>query len=535
MSTTNKQLELESVQGEASMRTLRLTRRLIAALFAGAMGLMAHEVNAQCIAPAQFGWVGTNGAPGGRYEDAPTRNDLSLESDGKLALAGFFKVEADLDPTDGVALMSPMGGFDGTANLVGSDGTGVTLGLIGGGFGESCYSNDSASTGGLRYAGTFGFGPGGDYCGDLDPYEEQAIFCAQGAPNRFGAFIGYVSRTGEFEYGGLLTSDDVIGAVSVATAPDNGAVVTWYFTGSADLDPGEGQYIVKEHGQPGARDAYLLKLDESAEFSWALAIGGNLQDEGEHLIIDAVGNIYWMGRFALTVDFDPGPGEDFRTSQSGSDMFVCKYTSNGEYLWTQTVDTRAPHSEYSMEVSADGRLMIAGWFTDNVDFDPTAGQDWRRAAGLEDGFVSVWTTDGDYLWTITLGGEPFAGADAAFDGNGDIIVSGGFSGTVDFDHGPGEDMRASNGELDAYVAKYTRDGQYQWAQTFGGESMQGVWRMAVNRANGDIWLDGMFRGTVDFDPGPGEAFRTSVGERDLFLMKMTCDGRGCEELTGHSA
>ncbi|MCC7291345.1 MAG: hypothetical protein IT449_04680, partial [Phycisphaerales bacterium] len=62
-----------------------------------------------------------------------------------------------------------------------------------------------------------------------------------------------------------------------------------------------------------------------------------------------------------------------------------------------------------------------------------------------------------------------------------------------------------------------------------------VMHLAVDRSNGAIWLDGLFMGTVDFDPGPGEAFRTSVGERDLFLMKMTCDGRGCEELTGHSA
>lgn len=266
-----------------------------------------------------------------------------------------------------------------------------------------------------------------------------------------------------------------------------------------------------------------------------MTFGGDSQDEGERVAVDGLGNIYCLGRFEGTVDFDPGPGVDERRSESSAeDMFISKYTPDGRYLWVRTMNTNESHKGYTIRTSSDNRLLIAGSFQDRVDFDPGDGIDEYASAGEGDAFMTEWTTDGDYLWTMTWGGAGYDHAKAAFDGNGGIIVAGGFADVVDFDTGTGQDLRVSNGESDGYVGKYTADGRYLWVQTFGGPLSDGVSRLAVNQANGDVWLDGLFHDTVDFDPGPGEEFRTTVGERDCFLMKMSCDG-GCQELVSHSA
>ncbi len=513
------------------MTTSKWTQSTAATLLFGAIAVTSPQSSAQCVAPARLEWVGTNGVAGGALYEEPIRHGIGLDPYGNCGLVGSFDLQADLDPTDGVRIVSPMGLGDGTVNLVDPKGAAPRVGLIGGGFSEACGSNSATRTGDWRYCGTFGFGNGGEYCGDLDPYEGVAIHCTTGAPRRGGTFISYVSREGQYEHGVLLAGDSEIYGKGIASAPDEGAVVTGWFTGTVDLDPGEGEFVIREYMH---RDAYLLKLNASGEFEWGVAIGGYGQDQGQFVTTDAQGNIYWMGRFNDLLDFDPGPGEDKRYGQSG-ELFVCKYTSDGQYVWTRTVNTKESHLGYTLDASRSGTLMISGYFKDNVDFDPTTGTDDHRSAGDRDAFVSLWTSDGDYLWTATWGGIGWDTASAAFEGSGAIIVKGGFSETIDFDPGAGEDFRTSNGGLDAYVGRLTREGEYQWTQTWGGALDDAVDSVAVNRNNGDIWLDGLFRGTVDFDPGPGEAFRTSVGERDLFLMKMTCDGRGCEELTGHSA
>ena len=41
---------------------------------------------------------------------------------------------------------------------------------------------------------------------------------------------------------------------------------------------------------------------------------------------------------------------------------------------------------------------------------------------------------------------------------------------------------------------------------------------------GNVYATGGFKGTIDFDPGPGTAERTSSGNYDVFLLKLAPNG-----------
>jgi gliding motility-associated-like protein len=116
------------------------------------------------------------------------------------------------------------------------------------------------------------------------------------------------------------------------------------------------------------------------------------------------------------------------------------------------------------------------------------------------------------VFAITQGGM---GEDHAHrttvDNNGNIIVIGRFNGTADFDGGPGVFNLTSNGSSDLFVAKYTSTGTFIWAFRAGGTDRDAAYGVAIDNLN-NIYITGYFRGTADFDPGPGSAILTSNGQ-----------------------
>src|SRR5262245_43238395 len=79
---------------------------------------------------------------------------------------------------------------------------------------------------------------------------------------------------------------------------------------------------------PGAtfehlEDRRLMAVD----FAWAFSLGSAGGDNVRDVAVDAAGNVAIVGKFAGTVDFDPGLGNYSLTaiSSGGRDNYVAKY------------------------------------------------------------------------------------------------------------------------------------------------------------------------------------------------------------------
>ncbi len=245
------------------------------------------------------------------------------------------------------------------------------------------------------------------------------------------------------------------------------------------------------------------------------------------VVIDQDGNLYVVGAFKETVDFDPGPEVDEHSSNGDLDLFFSKFDSSGNLLWTRTWG--GPETERHLRIALDGTGMVylAGDFRGMIDFDPGASVTSAVSSGESDVFLCKYDIEGNFKWVKTWGGDNYAiCSGVAVDELGQIFVAGLFDGNVDFDPGSGSTIASPDGEyLGVSLSKFDSMGDFKWVRVWGGNEIPGeVCTDICVDGNGDIYAIGAFTGSIDFDPGPEMEKRTSNGEWDTFLTKF--DSRG---------
>jgi hypothetical protein len=185
----------------------------------------------------------------------------------------------------------------------------------------------------------------------------------------------------------------------------------------------------------------------------------------------------------------------------------------GEHLWSKIVGD--PSSQYGNDViaDADGNVIVVGGFGGTVDF----GKDAFTSAGADDIFVAKLAPNGDPIWARRFGGASSeAAASVAVDAKGEIFVAGNFQGTVDFGSGP----IASAGLNDIFLLKLGQGGVTLWSKGFGDATNQLATDVAVDPA-GNVVLVGSFAGTVNFGTGA----LMSGGSNDVYVAKFSPMGQ----------
>jgi len=125
----------------------------------------------------------------------------------------------------------------------------------------------------------------------------------------------------------------------VLPLPDDAVVLTGWFSGAPDFDPGAGARIIASLGRAGASDAFVARYDAGGGLAWVTRFGEattvpDRSNSGAALARDAAGNLLVGGRFFGTVDFDPGSRALRLTSLGASDGFLVLLTAQGALATT---------------------------------------------------------------------------------------------------------------------------------------------------------------------------------------------------------
>jgi Secretion system C-terminal sorting domain/Beta-propeller repeat len=299
-------------------------------------------------AAGDFLWAKRIG--GGGSNDAG--NDVVVDINGNVFIAGLFSQTVDFDPGAGTNNITAAGSTDSFILKLDASGNFVWAKGVGGTSSEQVQSLVIDSTGGVYFVGDF-FGT----C-DFDP--GAGTFNLTSAGDR-DAFICKLDAAGNFAWAKRVGGSSPDKAFAIA--PDNAGniLITGYFDGMVDFDPGAA--VVNLSSAASSLDAFVLKLDAVGNYIWAKKTGGNTSDAGRSITTAANGNVYFTGTYTGTGLFN-------LTGNSVADIFISKLDAGGNFVWAVGFGGLNQDISDQIVVDATGMVYCTGYFEGTVDFDP---------------------------------------------------------------------------------------------------------------------------------------------------------------------
>lgn len=268
-------------------------------------------------------------------------------------------------------------------------------------------------------------------------------------------------------------------------------------------------------------------LLQSQSLQWAKRIGGPEFDGAYSIAIDKDGNVYTVGLFTDSVDFDPGSGIYSFGEEERLNTYVSKLDANGVLIWAKQIGQNQNTMGFSVLVDSLKNVIIAGEYLGTVDFDPGPGNYSLPAAspGFWDAFILKLDSVGNFVWAGRFGAtlDDYINS-IDLDADGNIYITGLFANTVDFNPAIDTYTMTSAGKDDAFICKLSKHGIFQWAHRLGGPEDDQANSISVD-AIGNVYIIGEYRATVDLNTGPLTELHTATDSGlDIFVLKLESAG-----------
>ncbi len=338
-------------------------------------------------------------------------------------------------------------------------------------------------------------------------------------------FLTKLDSAGNVKWGmGWMHSNqnDYLVATDLKLHQNGSVLVSGYFSGNLDFDPTTDSVIVKS--TVGGFDCFLLNISNQGKVGRTEVFGGvQNNDIIRQISVDQIGNVFLLGKFIGTVDFNFGQGTSTFTSNGFFDIFITKLKPNLDYDTTFTFGGPTLDDPFSLFAS-NGFIYSVGTFTNTVDFDPDPINTTNLTSSIgNDLFVQKLDTAGNFSWVKQFSGiitgyaQPI-NINETHDSK--IFISGMLMGTIDFDPDPAFSYNlTSYGKQDAFIAMLDSSGNFVAASQFGDTDDDIFWSAHVTQ-NNEVLVGGSFQNTIDIDPSANTNLVTSIGQKDMFFVNL---------------
>lgn len=441
-------------------------------------------------------------------------NDLGLatitDAQGNIYSTGSFKSTIDFDPGSGTTSIASNGGDDVYIQKLSPAGNLIWAVGIGNSGNELGRAITIDANGDILVTGSFT-----STAVDFDPGSGTTILSGDGTLN---IFVLKLTSSGTLVWAKSIggTGDDV--AFTICSDANSNVFIGGHFWGGVDFDPGPGINTVTST----AIDAFALKLDVNGNYVWVAPFHSNSESHVNSIKTNSSGEVVMVGYFIATMDLDPGIGTNNLTSAS-IDGFIIKLNQLGNLIWGKQLGGVNNEVYYDFDIDHLGDIITTGYCQGGADFDPGPATFTLPTYAGTDAFIQKLDTDANLIWAKVFGSvtnDNGYGIDV--DELGNIVSTGYYSGTVDFDPAVGIfSNHTAIGSVDAYIQKLDINGNFVWAKTFGGTGDDIPRGISIAPA-GDIAVTGYYQVTVDFDPTGNTFNLTSGGGYDSFTSHFQC-------------
>ncbi len=300
-------------------------------------------------------------------------NALNTDAKENIIIGGTFQDTADFDPSVGIVQHISKGSasvfwakYDSSgkykmAKSIGATGTPVRL-----------YSMDFDADGNMYACG--------DYTNtvDFDPSSGVSTLKAIGGG---GGYLASYDSLGNYRWAKAIVKGQGFDnrATSLKLLSGGNIAVCGYFEKTPEFDTGSGTITRTSKGD---QDIFLSMYTLQGNLKWLNTFGSSFADLGNRIAVSKEGNIFMVGAFRDSVDFDPNPQKTVKLHSSISGMFLSAYDSTGAYLWATSAS-----GAFSRDVnrSVGGILYVCGE-TRSTSFQHNSTKKKINTTGFEDIF-----------------------------------------------------------------------------------------------------------------------------------------------------
>jgi hypothetical protein len=255
--------------------------------------------------------------------------ELAVDSAGNVYVAGSYYGKVDFDPGPGTYYMTPLGGktdIDAFVEKLDTNGNFVWAGSMGTNTADNARSITLDGAGALYVEGTWG-STSAPSKNDFDPGAGVYALPWQGHQ---AVFIEKLDTNRNFQWAETLGGGSTSGENQVATDSSGNVYFAGTFNGTVNFNPSGGTYNLTNSGNNN--NSFIDELNSSGTFIWAGSFSGS-NNYPHSLVVDNVGDIYTVGGFQGTVNFDPTGGTYNVTAANAagtgkSDAYVVKLTQS---------------------------------------------------------------------------------------------------------------------------------------------------------------------------------------------------------------
>ncbi len=310
---------------------------------------------------------------GGPGDTGPTAAMIELDQNNNVIVAGQFNNTVDFDPGAAVYNLTSSAHFQAFVVKLDNNGNFIWAKQFGNGplvySGSQIYDMKCDAGGNIvltgRFSGACDFDPGTAVHNESSSAGSigDGFICKLDADFNF-IWVKTVGQVGGNNMFLQPLGIDIDGWGNIIT--------TGYFIGNFDFDPGAGTLFYNSR----IYDCYILKLNNEGTLVWAKIIGGSVYDMGHDVVVDKLNNIYMLGSFSPTVDFDPGPGVHSITSPNYGAHALVKLNAAGNFVYAATFPDLNNYAGSGifrrMVIDPSKNIYITG-YCGQVDLDPGPG------------------------------------------------------------------------------------------------------------------------------------------------------------------
>ncbi|MFT4599883.1 MAG: hypothetical protein ACI857_000061 [Arenicella sp.] len=268
----------------------------------------------------------------------------------------------------------------------------------------------------------------------------------------------------------------------------------------------------------------IQKINSEGNTIWIREIESVYGVVANDVAIDNNENILVTGYYQDSTDFDPSASQAIDTG-SVQMTFVLKLNQQGDFIWVKTIKNTSGNSRgIAIAVDNSNDIIFTGQFSGTADFDPNIGVTTLSSAGSIDIFICKISEIGNLIWVKSNQGPLNDRVQSmTLDMDQNIILTGNFHDTVDFDPGPliynltADQFQSGWGVV--FVQKLDNDGNFKWANAMEGNNVEYGEDLTTDN-QGNIYTMGRFNEDIDLDPGPSDLLMVSAGSQDVFIQKV---------------